>query len=126
MNRWPQTFRIETYGCQMNKLDSHLAADALRAAGLVEVADAREAELILFVTCSVRQHAEDRVYSNVGKLKHRKKRGQGPLIGILGCMAEKDREEVFRRLPHVDFLCGPNQLDRLVEVVRQCAEREGR
>ena len=121
----PTRFHIVVYGCQMNKLDGQLVADRLRALGLREVAEAEQADLLLFVTCSVRQHAEDRVYSNVGKLKHRRRREPNLVIGILGCMAEKDREDIFRRLPHVDFLCGPNQLDRLEELIRQAAERRG-
>jgi tRNA-2-methylthio-N6-dimethylallyladenosine synthase len=119
----PRTFHIETYGCQMNKLDSHLVADRLRAMGLAQAGGDRDAELVLFVTCSVRQHAEDRVYSNAGKLKHRRRRGDPLLIGILGCMAEKDREEIFRRLPHIDFICGPGQLDRIEDLIRQAAQR---
>jgi tRNA-2-methylthio-N6-dimethylallyladenosine synthase len=102
----------------MNKLDGHLVADRLRAMGLAAATDAAQAELILYVTCSVRRHAEERVYSNVGKLQARKRREPGLVIGILGCMAEKDREEIFRRLPHVDFICGPGQLDRIEELVR--------
>jgi tRNA-2-methylthio-N6-dimethylallyladenosine synthase len=114
----PAHFYIETYGCQMNKLDGQLAADRLRAMGLAAAPEAAQAELLLFVTCSVRRHAEERVYSNVGKLRARKLRQPGLVIGILGCMAEKDREEIFRRLPHVDFICGPGQLDRIEELVR--------
>jgi len=114
----PSRFYIETYGCQMNKLDGHLVADRLRAMGLAAAPEAAEADLILYVTCSVRRHAEERVYSNVGKLQARKRREPGLVIGILGCMAEKDREEIFRRMPHVDFICGPGQLDRIEELVR--------
>ncbi|MBN2581803.1 MAG: tRNA (N6-isopentenyl adenosine(37)-C2)-methylthiotransferase MiaB [Planctomycetes bacterium] len=119
----PQTFHIEVYGCQMNKLDGQLAADRLRAMGLREGEGPREADVVLFVTCSVRQHAEDRVYSNAGKLKHRKARHPEMIIGILGCMAEKDRDGIFRRLPHVDFICGPGQLDRLEDLIRDAAAR---
>jgi tRNA-2-methylthio-N6-dimethylallyladenosine synthase len=120
-----KTFHVEVYGCQMNKLDGQLAADRLRAMGLREAGGLRNADVVLFVTCSVRQHAEDRVYSNTGKLKHRKARQPGLIIGILGCMAEKDRDDIFRRLPHVDFICGPGQLDRLEDLVREAAARGG-
>lgn len=114
------SFYIETYGCQMNKLDSHLVADRLRAMGMSPAESLREASLVLYVTCSVRAHAENRVYSNVGRLKRRKEQNPaGLIIGILGCMAEKDGAEIFRRLPHVDFICGPAQLDRLEELLRQ-------
>jgi tRNA-2-methylthio-N6-dimethylallyladenosine synthase len=107
----------------MNQLDGQLVADRLRALGLAQAEDPAEADLLLTVTCSVRQHAEDRVYSNLGKLKHRHRREPHLLIGLLGCMAEKDREGIFRRLPHVDFICGPNQLDRLEDLIRDAAAR---
>ncbi len=116
----PRTFYIETYGCQMNKLDSHLVADKLLAMGLQRAESVRQAQVVLYVTCSVREHAEDRVYSNVGQLRRRKQGDPaGLIIGILGCMAEKDGEAIFRRLPHVDFVCGPAQLDRLEDLLRE-------
>lgn len=121
----PRTFYVHVYGCQMNKLDGQLVADRLRAAGMTLAETPQQADLRLYVTCSVRKHAEDRVYSNVGKLKHLRRRRNGLLVGILGCMAEKDREEIFRRLPHVDFICGPNELDRLDELIRAAAEARG-
>jgi tRNA-2-methylthio-N6-dimethylallyladenosine synthase len=121
----PKTFCVQVFGCQMNKLDGQLVADRLRAMGLREADDEAAADLLLYVTCSVRRHAEQRVYSNVGKLKHRKRSRPELLIGILGCMAEKDREEIFRRLPHVDFICGPGQLDRLEQLIRDAAATRG-
>jgi len=123
MNEGSRTFHIVTYGCQMNKLDGQLVADRLRASGMTAADDPADADLVLYVTCSVRRHAEERVYSNVGKLKHRKRRRPELLIGILGCMAEKDREDIFRRLPHVDFICGPDHLHRIDDLVRRAAAR---
>lgn len=109
-------FLIETFGCQMNKLDSELVADSLTARGLEETRILKEADIILINTCSVRQHAEDRVYSRVGALKFLKKRKPNLVIGLIGCMAEKEKENIFSRLPHVTLVCGPSNLSEIGEI----------
>ena len=108
---------VRAYGCQMNKLDGELVLGELRRAGYEEAPDAESADVILFFTCSVRRHAEDRVYSNAGKLKVLKRRRPGLLIGILGCMAQKDQQKIFERLPHVDLVCGTREFPRIVELL---------
>lgn len=108
---------IETYGCQMNKLDSQLVMDALLADGFELTDDAKKADVILFNTCSVRKHAEDRVFSNLGALKHLKRRRPGVIIGVVGCMAQRAPDEIRRRLPHVDIVCGPQDLPDLPGVI---------
>ena len=108
---------IETVGCQMNVLDSELVVGSLRRAGFVLVTDPHEADVILFNTCSVRQHAEDKIYSALGTLRPHKRRRPETIIGVLGCMAQKDRELVRRRAPHVDIVCGPGQLARVPELI---------
>ena len=117
---------IHTFGCQMNKLDSELVADSLSAAGHEIVAEADQADVILFNTCSVRQHAEDKVYSHVGALKARKRREPGLIVGVLGCMAEKDGKSVFGRAPHVDVVCGPRQMAELPKLIDACSAGETR
>ena len=112
-------FYIETVGCQMNVLDSELVAETLLRAGYARAANPREADTILFNTCSVRQHAEDKIYSALGRLKHVKEHRPNTIIGVLGCMAQKDREAVFRRAPHVDVVVGPGQLGQLPELLRR-------
>jgi tRNA-2-methylthio-N6-dimethylallyladenosine synthase len=97
----------------MNALDSELAAAELRRAGYTQVGDVREADIILFNTCSVRQHAEDIIYSALGRLKPDDPRQPKKIIGVLGCMAQKDREAILRRAPHVDLIVGPGRLDQL-------------
>ena len=104
---------IQTVGCQMNVLDSELVAADLLQAGYELVAAARQADIILFNTCSVRQHAEDKIYSALGRLKHVKERHPTRIIGVIGCMAQKDQLEIFRRAPHVDLVVGPGQLRQL-------------
>ncbi|HYW80407.1 MAG TPA: tRNA (N6-isopentenyl adenosine(37)-C2)-methylthiotransferase MiaB, partial [Thermoguttaceae bacterium] len=116
---------IETVGCQMNMLDSELVAGELLQAGYELVDSQREADTILFNTCSVRQHAEDKIYSALGRLKHVKEHHPHKIVGVLGCMAQKDRQKIFRRAPHVDLVVGPGQLGRLPELLQKIAAGEG-
>jgi tRNA-2-methylthio-N6-dimethylallyladenosine synthase len=121
----PRQFYIETLGCQMNVLDSELVAASLVRAGYELVDSPRKADTILFNTCSVRQHAEDKVYSALGRLKHVKEQHPHKIIGVLGCMAQKDRDLVFQRAPHVDLVVGPGQLGQLPKLLEQIAAGEG-
>jgi tRNA-2-methylthio-N6-dimethylallyladenosine synthase len=108
---------IETVGCQMNMLDSELVVARLRAAGYELTDDLKQADAILYNTCSVRQHAEDKVYSALGRIKRLKERKPELKIGVLGCMAQKDQDDIFRRAPHVDVVVGPGQLAKLPEML---------
>jgi tRNA-2-methylthio-N6-dimethylallyladenosine synthase len=115
---------IETVGCQMNVLDSELVVGSLRRQGYELVHEPTEADVILFNTCSVRQHAEDKIYSALGRLRSHKQRHRGKVLGVLGCMAQKDQELIRRRAPHVDIVCGTGQLARLSELIAE-VERTG-
>jgi tRNA-2-methylthio-N6-dimethylallyladenosine synthase len=108
---------IETVGCQMNVLDSELVVGSLRRQGYELTDTPSAADVILFNTCSVRQHAEDKIYSALGRLRNHKRRRPGAVIGVLGCMAQKDQETILRRAPHVDIVCGTGQLARLPELI---------
>jgi tRNA-2-methylthio-N6-dimethylallyladenosine synthase len=110
---------IETVGCQMNVLDSELVVGSLRRQGYELTHELDNADVIFFNTCSVRQHAEDKIYSALGRLRSHKQRHPGTIIGVLGCMAQKDQELVRRRAPHVDIVCGTGQLARLPELIAQ-------
>ncbi len=118
----PKRFYIETVGCQMNVLDSELVAASLLAAGYEAVDNRREADVILFNTCSVRQHAEDKVYSALGRLKHVKDRRPDKVIGVIGCMAQKDRAGIFKRAPHVDLVVGPGQIGQIPALLDQIGQ----
>lgn len=108
---------LETVGCQMNVLDSELVVGSLRKQGFSLVHEPREADVILFNTCSVRQHAEDKIYSALGRLRGHKQAHPEKVIGVLGCMAQKDQEIIKKRAPHVDIICGTGQLARLPELI---------
>lgn len=108
-----RTVYLETFGCQMNELDSELVAGALRALGYSFVSDPDGADVVLYNTCSVRDHAEQKVRSRLGEVRERKAREPHVVVGVLGCMAERDGEDLIRRMPVVDVLCGPGELDKL-------------
>jgi len=112
-----KTVFFETFGCQMNKLDAELSLGLLQEEGYKIVDKVDEADVILFNTCSVRQHAEDKVYSHLGALKTLKKRHPEVIVGVLGCMAQKDGEAIFKRMPHVDLVCGTRMFSRLPEML---------
>jgi tRNA-2-methylthio-N6-dimethylallyladenosine synthase len=112
---------IETVGCQMNMLDSELVVAGLRRQGYQLVATPREADTILFNTCSVRQHAEDKIYSALGRLKHAKRTHPEKIIGVLGCMAQKDQQLIFERAPYVDLVVGPGQLHQIPRLLEEIA-----
>jgi tRNA-2-methylthio-N6-dimethylallyladenosine synthase len=117
---------IETVGCQMNMLDSELVVGALRKHGYELTGDVGDADTILFNTCSVREHAEHKIYSALGRLKYSKQSRPDLVIGVLGCMAQKDQELVFQRAPHVDLVVGTGQLaevPRLIDEARSTRQR---
>ncbi|MDR2116824.1 MAG: tRNA (N6-isopentenyl adenosine(37)-C2)-methylthiotransferase MiaB [Planctomycetaceae bacterium] len=117
-------FYIETVGCQMNVLDSELAHSSLVQSGLVPTTNRNNADVILFNTCSVRQHAEDKIYSALGRLKHWKVTKPYGVLGVIGCMAQKEQKIIFQRAPHVDLVLGPGQLELLSETVHQLLDEK--
>ena len=111
---------IKTFGCQMNEYDSDKMADVMHAAeGYEPTQDVNEADLILFNTCSVRERAQEKVFSDLGRIKHLK--AKGVLIGVGGCVASQEGAEIIKRAPYVDVVFGPQTLHRLPELL---AERE--
>lgn len=109
----PKRVYLETFGCQMNELDSELVAGRLAALGYSFTADADEADIVLYNTCSVRERAEQKVWSRLGALKADKADRPGLVVGVLGCMAERDGADLMKRMPVVDLMCGPAELDKL-------------
>ena len=104
---------METYGCQMNVLDSELVEGQLLALGYSMCKTPQQADVVLLNTCSVRDLSEQKVWSLLGRLGIHKKTHTNLIIGILGCMAERVGDAFFKRVPHVDIVCGPANLDRL-------------
>jgi tRNA-2-methylthio-N6-dimethylallyladenosine synthase len=120
----PKQLYIETVGCQMNVLDSEMVVAALRKDGYSLTSDPANADAILFNTCSVREHAEEKAYNNVLRLKQLKLAKPELVIGVMGCMAQKDQQKVFDRVPFVDLVVGPGQLHRIPELIEGARQGE--
>ena len=107
---------IRTFGCQMNEYDSDKMSDVLRAAeGYEPTDDVEQADLILFNTCSVREKAQEKVFSDLGRVKHLKRKGV--LIGVGGCVASQEGSAIIERAPYVDLVFGPQTLHRLPQMI---------
>ncbi|ALN58948.1 tRNA-I(6)A37 thiotransferase enzyme MiaB [Lysobacter enzymogenes] len=114
---------IETHGCQMNEYDSAKMADVLAASdGLELTTDASEADVILINTCSIREKAQEKVFSQLGRWKQHKQGERQVIIGVGGCVASQEGAAIVKRAPHVDLVFGPQTLHRLPELIR--AKRE--
>ncbi|HMO14935.1 MAG TPA: tRNA (N6-isopentenyl adenosine(37)-C2)-methylthiotransferase MiaB [Pirellulaceae bacterium] len=110
---------IETVGCQMNVLDSEMVVASLRQHGYEVTPHVEFADAILFNTCSVREQAENKTYSALGRLRGLKQRHPEKIIGVMGCMAQKDQELIFRRAPFVDLIVGPGQLQAIPDLIEK-------
>ena len=104
---------LETFGCQMNVLDSELVESQLRALGYAFTLDVNQADVVLYNTCSVREHSEQKVWSRLGTMRERKQENPALVVGVIGCMAERDGAGLMKRMPQVDLMCGPGELDQL-------------
>jgi len=116
---------IQTFGCQMNKLDTALVSCALEEAGFVLTKNFKDADVILINTCSVRQHAEQRVLSHLGHIKHIKKARPDLVVGVIGCMAQRLGSELLKH-EVVDIVCGPMQLPRISQLLKESLRDKGR
>ncbi len=111
---------IRTFGCQMNEYDSDKMADVLNASGGVVTTDRPEdADVILFNTCSVREKAQDKVFSDLGRVKHLKQLNPNLVIGVGGCVASQEGAAIVERAPYVDIVFGPQTLHRLPDLIRR-------
>jgi tRNA-2-methylthio-N6-dimethylallyladenosine synthase len=120
----PRRVFIETWGCQMNELDSQRMAGQLMQQGILPTRHPEEADLILLNSCSVREKAVQKVYSRLGEYRLLRQNGQRPLIGLCGCVAQQEGEHALERVPDLDFVIGPGRVGELAEVVQQ--RRQGR
>jgi tRNA-2-methylthio-N6-dimethylallyladenosine synthase len=115
-----KTFFMRTYGCQMNELDTEIMVGLLEKRGLMRIEDETLADLLIFNTCSIRDLAERKVMGKIGQLG--RSRNKRSLIGVTGCMAMAKKETLFRKLPHVDFVLGTNNISELGEVLDEVLE----
>ena len=120
----PKKLFIKTYGCQMNVYDSERMAEALGGQGYVQTQTAADADMILLNTCHIREKAAEKVYSELGRLKPLKEANPDLKIGVAGCVAQAEGEEIMRRQPAVDLVVGPQSYHRLPQM--EARLREGR
>lgn len=116
---------FEVFGCQMNKLDAELMLESLQDRGYSLTHDSREASVILLNTCSIRDQAENRVYSRLGALKHRKTQEPDLVIGLLGCIAQHHEAELLKRVPHVDMIVGTREFHRIPDLIDEVRGNAG-
>ncbi len=113
---------LQTYGCQMNKLDSALITSALTEAGFSLTASVKEADVVLINTCSVREHAEQRVISQLGHLKHLKQNKPLMVVAVIGCMAQRLGDKLLEH-EAVNIVCGPTQIPQIADLLKQALEK---
>jgi tRNA-2-methylthio-N6-dimethylallyladenosine synthase len=117
MTSVPKTFRIKSFGCQMNVYDGERMAELLGANGMIAAPDSADADLVVLNTCHIREKAAEKAYSDVGRL--RREDGSKPLIALAGCVAQAEGSEARRRAPMIDMVVGPQAYHRLPEMVAQ-------
>lgn len=115
----PRRYHVVTFGCQMNKADSERMAGILDDLGMVAVEEPDDADLILYNTCTIRDNAEQKVYSYLGKQAKRKQHQPDLTLVVAGCVAQQEGEQLLRRVPEVDLIMGPQHANRLGELLEQ-------
>ena len=111
----PKTYKVKSFGCQMNVYDGDRMAELLAAQGMSAAAEGADADLVVLNTCHIREKAAEKVYSDIGRLK--RKDGSTPLIAVAGCVAQAEGEEIMTRAPTVNMVVGPQAYHRLPEML---------
>lgn len=111
-------YYISTFGCQMNVHDSEKMSGILKAEGYIEADSPRDADLVIFNTCSIRQKAEQKFYSELGRLKELKKRKPGLTIAVAGCIAQQEGKNILKRVPYVDHVMGPQNIHMVRDILK--------
>jgi tRNA-2-methylthio-N6-dimethylallyladenosine synthase len=117
------TYRIETWGCQMNEHDSEKMAGILQSFGLTPALDETDADIILLNTCSIREKAAHKVFTRLGQLRPRKLARPGMILGVCGCVAQQEQTQIFKRAPYVDIVMGPRRLASLPDLIVESRRR---
>src|SRR6478735_2376269 len=112
-------YTLVTFGCKMNQHDSERSGEVLRGIGYSEVAEPADADLVLLNTCSIREKAEQKLRSEVGRIGLLKRTKPGLMIGVAGCMAQQEGERLSRRMPQIDFMLGPDNISELPSILAE-------
>lgn len=116
----PRTYRVKSFGCQMNVYDGERMAELLGEQGIVPAPEGEEADLVVLNTCHIREKAAEKVYSDIGRL--RREDGTSPLIAVAGCVAQAEGDEIMRRAPAVSMVVGPQAYHRLPAMIAEAVE----
>jgi len=117
------TYYISTFGCQMNVHDSEKMSSILKDEGYIESDSLQEADLVIFNTCSIRQKAEQKFYSELGRIKELKKRKPGLTIAVAGCIAQQEGKNIFKRVPYVNHVLGPQNIHMVRDILKSNINR---
>ena len=116
-------YYISTFGCQMNVHDSEKMSGILKGEGYVEADNPRDADLVIFNTCSIRQKAEQKFYSELGRIKELKKRKPALTIAVAGCIAQQEGKKILKRVPYVDHVIGPQNIHMVRDIIKSNINR---
>ena len=114
-----RSYWITTFGCQMNKADSERMAGILECMGYYEASEELDADLVLYNTCTIRDNAEQKVYSYLGRQAKRKHKNPNLTLVVAGCVAQQEGESLLRRVPELDLVMGPQHANRLESLLQQ-------
>lgn len=121
-----KTFFLKTFGCQMNVHDSERMAGLLTGSGAMPVGDPAEADIILVNTCTIRDKADQKALSDLGRIRMVRKDGPENILAVTGCMAQREGEEIFRLVPDVDLILGPSQIRNLIPLIEKVSSGSSR
>ncbi|WP_324826939.1 tRNA (N6-isopentenyl adenosine(37)-C2)-methylthiotransferase MiaB [Qipengyuania zhejiangensis] len=120
----PRTFRVKSFGCQMNVYDGERMAEMLAQKGITPAADGEDADLVVLNTCHIREKAAEKIYSDIGRLTKGKTQKKAPMIAVAGCVAQAEGEEIMARAPAVSMVVGPQAYHRLPEMLDRAVAGE--
>lgn len=120
----PKTYRVKSFGCQMNVYDGERMAELLATRGITPAADGEDADLVVLNTCHIREKAAEKVYSDIGRLTKGKTQKKAPMIAVAGCVAQAEGEEIMARAPAVSMVVGPQAYHRLPEMLDKAVQGE--
>ncbi len=120
----PKTYRVKSFGCQMNVYDGERMGEMLSERGIVPAAEGEDADLVVLNTCHIREKAAEKIYSDIGRLTKGKTQKKAPMIAVAGCVAQAEGEEIMARAPAVSMVVGPQAYHRLPEMLDRAVQGE--
>ncbi|XUU59786.1 tRNA (N6-isopentenyl adenosine(37)-C2)-methylthiotransferase MiaB [Erythrobacter sp. HA6-11] len=118
----PKTYRVKSFGCQMNVYDGERMAELLAEKGITEAPEGEDADLVVLNTCHIREKAAEKIYSDIGRLTKGKTQKKAPMIAVAGCVAQAEGEEIMKRAPAVSMVVGPQAYHRLPDMLDRAVE----